>query len=683
MALKNLIEWLSLPLHANAEDYHRQLLLFQTADAEHTLAKLTEEIPAALSCAVITRDVPEPKRPAIHHFALSDYKKVLGQEFDIGIFNAYCGFRPSALLALAGTLRFAGRLIIVCPPLEDWPFHSSVTAPHYLSHGYSIKESLFIRRLINTFSSHPAVCICSDDNDEQVLPVRSVSLGKKCQVTNGSELTDSQQSVLNEVLACVDDAPHLKVITAPRGRGKSALLGIIAATLINSGYTILLVSARQHSQSVFYRHLATALSCNIEEAEAHLEWLAPDNPGAFDNDADIILIDEAAALPLPVLLALTTNNSKCLLTTTTLGFEGSGLGFLHKFLLPRKARHQLHHFTLNEPVRWATGDLLENVLDETLLFSNAHAQPEITQSPLTLSHVKASQLESALLAYLYHLLSDSHYQTSPDDLMRLTDAPDVSFILAHKDNQLIGAVVINHEGGDRLTALDKNIAQGSRRVKGHLSAQSLALMAADAALATQNYWRINRIAVQAGFRRQGVGSTMLDYLYNEAKSNDIDWLTSSYASAPDVDSFWQNAGFTLVRKGNKPDKASGQVSKLVSKPISHRAIGKQHFLEGVFIFDMSSSLKQMNETVQQFGLSLLISARLDAYLKGQRSRELTGNAFNYLVLKNTSVLSQGGVACDFIVNGKSPEEIINLYRLTGRKEFERMLLEQAKSLYSE
>ncbi|MBD3585253.1 tRNA(Met) cytidine acetyltransferase [Salinimonas sp. HHU 13199] len=683
MAFKNLIEWLSLPLSANAENYHRQLLLFQTAHTEKTLTELTETLPATLSCAVISHEVRDYAHAGIHQFAISDYKKVLGQEFDIGIYDAFSGFRPSALLALAGTLRFSGRLIIVCPPLKKWPSHSSVAKPHYLSHGYFINESLFIRHITEKFIGHSAVSTNDHENDEQVLPFRHVSDAQNHTLGHGKQLTDSQDYAMREVLHSVDTDMPLTVITAPRGRGKSALLGTIAAALLNKTYKLLLVSARHHSQNVFYRHLASTLSCSSEEAKACIQWTAPDNPVAYDNDADILLIDEAASLPLPVLIALTQKNKKCLLTTTTLGFEGSGLGFLHKFLLPRKAKGELRHLTLKEPVRWASDDPLEAVLDEALLFSNSNLFPEKNNKPLTISHVTATQLDSTVLARLYHLLSDSHYQTSPDDLMRLTDAPDVSFILAYQNGLLVGAVVLNHEGGERLSDLSDSIARGSRRVKGHLSAQSLALMTVDPSLACDAYWRINRIAVHEEYRRKGIATSMLEFIREDAIKNNIDWLTSSYASASDVDNFWQQSGFTLVREGKKPDKASGQISKLVLKPISQRAKGKRQFLIDVFFFDSAESSEEIYRVAQTFEANSLITARLRAYLNGHRSRELTGNAFTYLVLNNASLLSEDGIAFNYIVNRKSPEEIIILHHLTGKKEFEKRLFEEAQLLYTD
>lgn len=681
MAFKNLIEWLSVPLRADAANYHRQLLLFETEDARQSIEALADALSSELSCAVVSDEMHYCATANVHPFVLSDYKKVLGQEFDIGIYNALCGLRPSAILALAGTLRFGGRLIILCPPLKEWPFHTGVTQPHYLSHGYSINESLFTRLIIEKFDRDCSVAICSKDKGVERLPIKYVTTTQRCYSDSENYLTVSQQRVMDDYLSSLDTDKSLYALTAPRGRGKSALLGTIAAALVNRSFKILLVSSRAHSQTVFYRHLANALSCKIHDAKEFVEWLAPDNPRAYNNDADIMLIDEAASLPLPVLTSLTARNSKCFVTTTTFGFEGSGLGFIHKFLLPRKASGQLRHLTLTEPVRWAANDPLESVLDNSLLFTNVQNELEAYAGPVTFSHLTARQTDPGLLSRLYHLLSDSHYQTSPDDLMRLTDAPDVCFILAFQGKLLVGAAVINHEGGNRLSSLSESIAQGNRRVKGHLSAQSIALLTVDADLARRSYLRINRIAVRDDHRRNGIASSMLNYIEAEAKKIQIDWLTSSYASDPKIDNFWKNADFKLIRRGKKPDKASGQISNLIIKPVSTFAKEKQNHLTNMYHFDTAESVEEMKRIVNHFALGTIIDSRIRAYINEHRSRELTGNAFIYFISTNVSLLSEDSLAYQFVINKCCIEDLIALNKLTGKKAFERKLLEETKTVY--
>ncbi len=56
---------------------------------------------------------------------------------------------------------------------------------------------------------------------------------------------------------------------------------------------------------------------------------------------------------------------RALLTTTVQGYEGTGRGFLLKFCA---TLGDWHHLTLTDPIRWATDDPLERVMDNAMLF---------------------------------------------------------------------------------------------------------------------------------------------------------------------------------------------------------------------------------------------------------------------------------------------------------------------------
>lgn len=96
-------------------------------------------------------------------------------------------------------------------------------------------------------------------------------------------------------------------------------------------------------------------------------FMAPDALLASGARADWLVVDEAAAIPAPLLLQLVSRFPRILLTTTVQGYEGTGRGFLLKFC----ARFpQLHRFTLRQPVRWAPECPLENIVSEALIFDD-------------------------------------------------------------------------------------------------------------------------------------------------------------------------------------------------------------------------------------------------------------------------------------------------------------------------
>jgi tRNA(Met) cytidine acetyltransferase len=60
-------------------------------------------------------------------------------------------------------------------------------------------------------------------------------------------------------------------------------------------------------------------------------FMAPDALLAGDMRASWLIVDEAAAIPGPLLRQLVTRFPRTLLTTTVQGYEGTGRGFLLKF----------------------------------------------------------------------------------------------------------------------------------------------------------------------------------------------------------------------------------------------------------------------------------------------------------------------------------------------------------------
>ncbi len=96
--------------------------------------------------------------------------------------------------------------------------------------------------------------------------------------------------------------------------------------------------------------------------------MAPDALLASTTEADWLIVDEAAAIPGPLLEKLVSRFPRVLLTTTVQGYEGTGRGFLLKFC----ARFSgLRRYTLSTPVRWAAGCPLERIVANALLFDDA------------------------------------------------------------------------------------------------------------------------------------------------------------------------------------------------------------------------------------------------------------------------------------------------------------------------
>lgn len=96
--------------------------------------------------------------------------------------------------------------------------------------------------------------------------------------------------------------------------------------------------------------------------------MAPDALLASTLEADWLVVDEAAAIPGPLLEKLAARFPRVLLTTTVQGYEGTGRGFLLKFCTRFS---DLQRYSLSTPVRWAAGCPLERVVARALLFDDA------------------------------------------------------------------------------------------------------------------------------------------------------------------------------------------------------------------------------------------------------------------------------------------------------------------------
>ncbi|HDP89392.1 MAG TPA: DUF1726 domain-containing protein, partial [Thioalkalivibrio sp.] len=84
---------------------------------------------------------------------------VLGGEFDALVFDAWCGFDPDALGATAGTVRGGGHLLLLAPPLADWPTFADPDAERVLVAPWTMADlaGRFLRRAARLTAADPAM----------------------------------------------------------------------------------------------------------------------------------------------------------------------------------------------------------------------------------------------------------------------------------------------------------------------------------------------------------------------------------------------------------------------------------------------------------------------------------------------------------------------------------------------
>lgn len=482
--------------------------------------------------------------------AASQLKGMLGQEFLHAVFDAHDGLDAEALAILAGTLKAGSWLLLLVPDWESWPTCPDADSLRWSESATPIATPAFIDRLRDALLSDEEAVVW---RESMPLILTPLCARPARQVPDGRP-TRGQQDVLQQLQA----ARHaVYVITAPRGRGKSTVAGLFAQQCRDRCWV---VAPSRAASDVLLRQSGDAVS-----------FWSPDNLLAhcrqYGGGAEWLLIDEAAAIPSSVLTEMLSYFPHVLMTTTVLGYEGTGRGFWLKFCAGLPDCQMLE---LSEPLRWATDDPLERWLDRVMLFQaeNRLAEQRST-SPVTLVSDEAAEWTRfpARLEQCYGLLCSAHYRTSPLDLRRLLDAPGMHLATARRDKSLCGVIWSVDEGGLE-AGLARDVWAGRRRPRGNLVAQSLA--------AHGNLWtapqlrsrRISRIAVLPSARREGIGRALVHEHQRQGEQEGMDFLSVSFGYEPELWRFWRHCGFRLARIGSHIEASSGCYSAMALLPLS-------------------------------------------------------------------------------------------------------------------
>ncbi|MGD8161911.1 tRNA(Met) cytidine acetyltransferase TmcA [Pantoea sp. FN0307] len=480
----------------------------------------------------------DPQLP--NSVAPSALRNLLGQEFRHAIFDARQGFHSESFAALAGTLSAGSWLLLLTPPWKTWSLHPDSDSLRWSESDIPIATPHFIHHLQRQLYADQQVLL-----HQQHQPCRMpTSLSLSSWQPAGLE---QQQRLLSHLLQA---PPGISVLTAARGRGKSALAGMLMQRWPGR---CLVTAPAKVSTEVLARF-----------AGERFAFIAPDAllASAEPQQADWLIIDEAAAIPAPLLQRLITRFPRVLLTTTVQGYEGTGRGFLLKFCA---ALPQARFYQLDEPLRWRQGDPLESLVNAALLLDEAQGTTHsATDKGLTIAGCE--QQDGPRLLALYRLLTSAHYRTTPLDLRRLMDAPGQQFIAAESAcREVCGAAWLVAEGG-LTAALAWQVWAGLRRPRGNLVAQSLAAHAGFPQAAQLRSQRISRIAVAPGLRRQQVGSRMVEFARQQAQG--LDYLSVSFGFTEELWRFWQRCGFTLARIATQREASSGCYSVMAILPLS-------------------------------------------------------------------------------------------------------------------
>ncbi len=669
----------------------------------------------------------------------------LGSEQQLIIMDAFAGLHPDGLGAISGTLKAGGLFLLLAPPLDQWaayddPDYERITS---LPHSRQTLRRRFIDRIITAIRlandclliEHGCQAVSTaHSTPSEVLSEERLTVPCETGPTNNTTclaecLTEDQQQAVEAVCHVVTGHRRRPlVLTSDRGRGKSATLGIAAARLLSQGAKRILITApypeavesafarleallpqgERHGLVFYYPHQSQHQDQYQNQEQPRVEFIAPDQLIATSPDADLVMVDEAAAIPAPMLETLLRRYSRIVFASTIHGYEGTGRGFAVRFSkVLDQLTPQWRALHLKMPIRWSDNDPLEQFIFDTLLLNATPLEPKrpesITRAQLTFRWLDRETLsqDNALLNSVFGLLVLAHYRTSPDDLRMLLDGPSTRVAALYYQSQIVAVALVCREGGlDR--ALGDLIWQGRRRPRGHLIPQALASFSGLKEATDLLGERIMRIAVHPAIHRLGLGSMLVDAIKQSAESDKLDYVGASFGATADLLAFWRSAGFTPLRLGLQREAASGVHSVIVMAPLSKVGVtlceqARGRFQEQ-FLFDLRGAFRdveialvqQLLLSTHEFNQPLSEQDRLDleAFADHQRIYESASLAVWKLVLLalQTGQLAircnetEAAVLVRRVIQNHPPEEVVAELHLTGKKTLNTLLQSATRAL---
>ncbi|ADB61409.1 protein of unknown function DUF699 ATPase putative [Haloterrigena turkmenica DSM 5511] len=634
---------------ATAVDERRVLVLAGDRDRGYdTLESVLEALPVPITETTL---VGPEDRLRCEHLSQANASELLGTTRTAIALDAHEGLRPNALGKVVGAVDGGGLLVLLTPPLEDWPnrrgaFDESLAVPPF---SLDDVTGRFRARLVETLRAHRGIGIVDleterivDDGLTEPAPKRvdgsdATSLGAPPNARFPADayeacLTGDQRDAVAAFESLLesdnpDDSEGQQraiVLEADRGRGKSSAAGLAAGAFAAEGLDVLVTAPRSRNAAELFDRAGELLE--TLEADATIDgrtietgsggrvrFLEPSTAverieSAADGDgtgpADIVVVDEAAALPVSVLESLLAAD-RVAFATTIHGYEGAGRGFSVRFRdRLAESDHEVVDRTLVEPIRYAAGDPVEVWAFRALLLdARPPVEPLVADArPETVAYhsLEPDDLlaDDRLLREAFGLLVLAHYRTEPNDLARLLDAPNLEArALVHRpdgadgepgdgrgDGHVVSVALLAREGN--LPPETRAMMYEGGRVRGNMLPDVLTSQLRDEDAGKPAGLRVVRIATHHAARSRGLGSHLLervreeftDGLEADDNGDEIDWLGTGFGATPGLLEFWRENGYRTVHVSTTRNDASGEYSALMLAPTSDagRALHDRH-----------------------------------------------------------------------------------------------------------
>ena len=607
-------------LRENAQAANERRLLALTGDREAGIDAAYTVIEAAGVDDEAVSLVTTRKGFRYHRLHPDHADELLGTTREIVVFDCHEGFSANALGQVTGAVDGGGLLVLLLPPLEDVPSELTALVDQVAVPPFS-REAVgnrFRQRLVTTLRQHPGVAIVrltatsAPAHDEPAYEARIERDGliEPAESTPESEphlytdtpfpdaaydacLTADQARAVAQLSGLTTPGTAV-VVEADRGRGKSSAAGLAAAALAAAGQNVLVTAPGvDNAAELFARagELLATLDClaaddsSDRDADAadqterplsttaggEIRFASPPGAAELPQSPEIVLVDEAAALPVGLLERLLDAPAVGFCTTVH-GYEGAGRGFAVRFRERlAESTHDVIDVTLQEPIRYARNDPVEAWLAWTLLLD---AEPPADQlvAAATPDSVDYRRIDGDALAgdeslfrAVVGLLVAAHYKTEPDDIVRLLDAPNLELRALVHDGHPVSVALLAREGG--LSSDLQASIYGGERVPGNMLPDVLTSQLRDPAGAAPVGYRVMRIATHHAARSWGLGSRLLSRCKAEFQDA-VDWFGVGFGATPRLLSFWRANGYRTVHLSVTANATSGEYSALMLSPTS-------------------------------------------------------------------------------------------------------------------
>ncbi len=677
MTVKQLIEEVEKATITAVENRHRFLVMICSENADDRIFRLAKRVYRRYSkvkakfgkedeereILIAGRSSFLEKAQKFFSGKFVHYKEspsVLGETYSSLLIDFTEGFHPNDLGIIVETIAEGGIIIAISPPIHAWNNLISKWHEELVSEPYSVEDVVprFYRRFIRRTLQAEGIIVFDADKREVVKRYEFRKVEKSREEIRIPEEEREINRKLYKLCATQDQVRVLElfehffdrkrdrkavVITADRGRGKTAVLGIVTPYLIWRMYKVLkrpvrimVVAPTPYAVQTFFKFLkkglvrygikyrvkeSNGLTTVINSKFARVEYVVPRRAMVEKDLADIVIVDEAAGIDVPVLWKISEGVKYIIFSTTIHGYEGAGRGFSIRFLrkLEKDETIEIEKIHLTEPIRYGKGDPIEKWLYDVLLLD---AQPAelteedvntIREGKLDFEFLDKDKLfaDEKLLREFFGIYVLAHYRNRPSDIVILADIP----------NHLAFRVAVNGK-----TVCSLHVA-----VEGKMDDETIKKMAEGYKprgqiipdLILKHYWdyefpklvgiRIVRIATHPSVMNMGIGSFALQKIVEWAQSKDMDWVGSGFGVSPELMRFWIKNGFYPVHITPQRNEVSGEHTLVVIRPLKPHVYSKVEDINADFTRRLIEYLSdELSDLETETAVGLLRSLMKDA-----------------------------------------------------------------------